>query len=461
MDDFSPVKPGNVPEMSVSELAFSLKRTLEETYGRVRVRGELSKVKIHSSGHLYSDLKDQEAVLNIICWRGTLARLNMKPEEGMEVTCTGKITSYPARSNYQMVVEMMEPAGEGALLKMLEERRKRLAAEGLFDAARKKKLPLFPRVIGVVTSPTGAVIKDILHRLADRFPCHVLLWPVKVQGAGAEDEIAAAIQGFNALERSNSAGPNHGIPRPDLLIVARGGGSLEDLMCFNDEKIVRAVANSAIPIISAVGHETDTTLIDYAADMRAPTPTAAAEMATPDRLSLIETLRQHSLRLGHITHNLVKTQGRELDHMGKRLGDPQRLLALAVQRLDQAHDHLFHVLERRVSVAEQIMLRLFPRLIHPREKIAMAQKNLDHLDEKLRALTPRLLKEREKEIEKYAKILEILSFKSVLGRGFALVRNEQGEVVSSIGSLTAGKIVEIELKDGRCKTKIEEIVRIA
>ena len=266
----------NVPELTVSELANSLKRTLEDTYARVRVRGELSRVKIHSSGHLYSDLKDQDAVLNIICWRTTLSRLSIHPEEGLEVICTGKITSYPARSNYQMVVDSMELAGEGALLKMLEDRRKRLAAEGLFDESRKKRRPYLPQTIGIVTSPTGAVIRDIIHRIEDRFPAHLLVWPVRVQGQGAAEEIAAAIDGFNAVPAN---GP---FKRPDLLIIARGGGSLEDLMPFNEEIVVRAAANSKIPLISAVGHETDTTLIDFAADLRAPTPTAAAELAVPE-----------------------------------------------------------------------------------------------------------------------------------------------------------------------------------
>ncbi|MBM3521446.1 MAG: exodeoxyribonuclease VII large subunit, partial [Alphaproteobacteria bacterium] len=274
----------NLPELTVSELSGAIKRTLEEGFERVRVRGELSGFKRHTSGHLYFALKDADALIDGVVWRGQAARLAIKPEDGLEVICTGRVTTYGARSKYQLIVDQMELAGEGALLKMIEERRKRLAAEGLFDEQRKKALPFLPDVIGVVTSPTGAVIRDILHRLADRFPRHVLVWPVAVQGEGAAQQVAEAIRGFNALA------PGGAVPRPDVLIVARGGGSLEDLMAFNEEIVVRAAAASAIPLISAVGHETDTTLLDFAASRRAPTPTAAAEMAVPVRSELVARL---------------------------------------------------------------------------------------------------------------------------------------------------------------------------
>src|SRR5882724_13585417 len=265
----------NLPEYSVSEISRAVKATLEGNFQRIRVRGEVSKPNYHGSGHLYFSLKDEDAVIDAVCWRGTVGRLRLKIEHGMEVIATGRVSSYPGSSKYQIVIDSVELAGEGALLKMLEDRRKRLAAEGLFDADRKKPLPYLPEVIGVITSPTGAVIRDILHRLADRFPCRVILWPVAVQGDNAAAQVVTAIRGFNALPEGGR------VPRPDLLIVARGGGSLEDLMPFNDEEVVRAAAASAIPLISAVGHETDTTLIDFAADRRAPTPTAAAEMAVP------------------------------------------------------------------------------------------------------------------------------------------------------------------------------------
>ncbi|HYD32908.1 MAG TPA: exodeoxyribonuclease VII large subunit, partial [Azospirillaceae bacterium] len=285
-------RPGsNLPEFSVSDLSRAVKRTVEEAFGYVRVRGEVSQPKRHSSGHIYLRLKDSDAVIEAVCWRGTAMKLAVKPEEGMEVVVTGRLTTYPGRSQYQLVIESCELAGEGALLKMLEERKRRLAAEGLFAPERKQKLPFLPEVIAVVTSPTGAVIRDILHRLADRFPRRVLLWPVAVQGEGAAAQVANAIAGFNRLE------PGGAVPRPDLIIVARGGGSLEDLMAFNEEVVVRAAAVSAIPLISAVGHETDTTLIDFAADVRAPTPTAAAEMATPVLAELRAAIENLSGRL--------------------------------------------------------------------------------------------------------------------------------------------------------------------
>ena len=275
-----------------------MKRSVEENFSLVRVRGEVSGFKRVGSGHCYFALKDADAVLDAVCWRMTAMRLSIRPEDGMEVVATGRLTTYPGRSKYQRVVDSIELAGIGALLKLLEDRRKRLAAEGLFAAERKKKLPFLPAVIGVVTSPTGAVIRDILHRLADRFPRRVLVWPVAVQGVGAASQIAAAINGFNRLPPGGPA------PRPDLIIVARGGGSLEDLMAFNEEIVVRAAAASAIPLISAVGHETDTTLIDHASDRRAPTPTAAAEMAVPVRLDLVADLGGKAARL---TRGLSRT----------------------------------------------------------------------------------------------------------------------------------------------------------
>src|SRR6185312_5789001 len=337
----------NLPELSVSELSQALKRNIEQNFSYVRVRGEISGLKRHSSGHVYLTLKDEDANLDGVIWRGTVGRIQLQPADGMEVVCTGRLTTYPSRSRYQLVIESVELAGVGALLKLLEDRRKKLAAEGLFDEARKKKLPYLPDVIGVVTSPTGAVIRDILHRLADRFPRHVLLWPVAVQGEGAAAQVAAAIDGFNRLAAGGAA------PRPDLLIVARGGGRLEDLMAFNEEIVVRAAARSAIPLISAVGHETDTTLIDHASDRRAPTPTAAAEMAVPVRLELIAALAGKAARLTSGLSRLFAERRLQLGGLARGLPDPQDLLGAAAQRLDDRTERLRLAIAGRFGAARQ------------------------------------------------------------------------------------------------------------
>src|ERR1700689_3879480 len=320
----------NLPELTVSELSAALKRTIEDAYGYVRVRGELGKVSYHGNGHVYFDLKDERACIAGVIWRSTAPRIKLRLEAGLEVVITGRLTTYPGRSQYQIVVETLEPAGLGALMALLEERKKKLAAEGLFDEARKQLLPYLPVVIGVITSPTGAVIRDILHRLADRFPRHVLVWPVRVQGEGSAAEVAAAIAGFNGLAERGTP------PRPDLLIVARGGGSLEDLWSFNEEIVVRAAAASMIPLISAVGHETDVTLIDFAADRRAPTPTAAAEMAVPVRADLlvdIDSLARGGLAPWRGNQEEGRTERRPA---GRALPDADEVLALPRQRLDHA-----------------------------------------------------------------------------------------------------------------------------
>src|SRR5277367_4593312 len=319
----------NALELSVSELSAALKRTVEDRFGYVRVRGEVSNYRgPHSSGHAYFSLKDQGARIDAVIWKGVFARQRVRPEEGMEVIATGKITTFPGKSAYQIVIEALEPAGIGALMALLEARRVKLAAEGLFDAARKQLLPYLPAVIGVVTSPTGAVIRDILHRLADRFPVHVLVWPVRVQGETSAAEVAQAIAGFNALE------PGGAIPRPDVLIVARGGGSLEDLWSFNEEAVVRAAAESLIPLISAVGHETDITLIDFAADKRAPTPTAAAEMAVPVRSELLVEVSALARRTFVCWQRAQEGRRNELRAAVRALPGPSELLAIPRQRLD-------------------------------------------------------------------------------------------------------------------------------
>src|SRR5690242_17717149 len=369
----------NLPEYTVSELSQALKRSVEENFSHVRVRGEISGYKRHSSGHCYLVLKDADAALDAVCWRQTAIRLPIKPEDGMEVVCTGRLTTYPGRSKYQLVVDSIALAGIGALLRILEERRQRLAAEGLFAAERKKKLPFLPEVIGIVTSPTGAVIRDILHRLSDRFPRRVLLWPVAVQGESAAAQVAAALAGFNRLPRDGA------VPRPDLLIVARGGGSLEDLMPFNEEIVVRAAAGSAIPLISAVGHETDTTLIDHASDCRAPTPTAAAEMAVPVRLDLIADVEGTAARLSAGLSRLFVERRLHLSGLARGLPDPQDLIGAAAQRLDDRAERLRLAAERRLRAAQHSLDLAAARL-----RPAVLSADLDRSRARVAEIEPRL-----------------------------------------------------------------------
>ncbi|MBF9059972.1 exodeoxyribonuclease VII large subunit, partial [Rhodobacterales bacterium HKCCSP123] len=332
MDDLiEDAGPGNAPEFTVSEISGAVKRAIESGFSRVRVRGEVGRLSRPRSGHVYLDLKDDRSVLASVIWKGVADRLAHPPEEGMEVIATGRLTTFAGQSKYQLVIEDLRPAGAGALMAMLERRRATLAAEGLFDEGRKQPLPFLPQVIGVVTSPSGAVIRDILHRLRDRFPRHVLIWPVAVQGEKCAPEVARAIRGFNALPETG--GP---VPRPDLLIVARGGGSLEDLWGFNEEAVVRAAADSAIPLISAVGHETDTTLIDFASDWRAPTPTAAAERAVPVRLDLLNWLRQQEGILARGMAQGMAARRQRLADLARALPRPEALLDTARQRLDLA-----------------------------------------------------------------------------------------------------------------------------
>jgi len=431
MDQDTPPR-SNIPEYSVSEISNALKLTVEQTFEHVRVKGEISGFKRHSSGHLYFALKDAEAVLDAVCWRGSAARLGLNPEDGMEVVASGRLTTYPGRSKYQMVVERMELAGQGALLKLLEDRKRKLAAEGLFDASRKKKLPFLPEVIGVITSPTGAVIRDILHRLSDRFPRHVLLWPVAVQGDGAAQQVADAIDGFNALPKN---GP---VPRPDLLIVARGGGSLEDLWAFNEEVVVRAAAASAIPLISAVGHETDTTLIDYASDRRAPTPTGAAEMAVPVRSELqLKTLDLEGRLLSGM-QRLVMERRTKLDGLGRGLGDPRRRLEELGQRLDDWGERLPQALvnltRHRASDLARIAARLEPALRSRRTaevgRIERDRLRLDQAVSRLSLTVPRLLADRQKHLDQLGALLKSYSYEQVLERGFVLVKDDGGHAVT-------------------------------
>jgi len=430
----SPPPSHNAPEYSVAELSNALKRTVEQTYDNVRVKGEISGFKRHGSGHLYFALKDAEAVLDAVCWRGQAGRLSIQPEDGMEVIAQGRLTTYPGRSKYQMVVERMELAGQGALLKLLEDRKRKLAAEGLFEQSRKKRIPFLPGVIGVITSPTGAVIRDILHRLSDRFPRHVLLWPVAVQGDGAAAQVAAAIDGFNAIK------PGGLVPRPDLLIVARGGGSLEDLWAFNEEVVVRAAAASDIPLISAVGHETDTTLIDFASDLRAPTPTGAAEMAVPVRRDLILQVMDRGRRLVAGAGRLLDERRLRLDGLGRGLPDLRRRVQELAQTLDDRSERLANALPNLLQRRKAQLDQLGARLRSPREQIAGKSHQLSTLATRLdgamkasrmAAAWPRLMERRRDRLARSSALLESYSYEQVLKRGFALVRDEAGEAVTT------------------------------
>ncbi len=441
----------NLAELTVSELSQSIKRSLEDTFGYVRVRGEVGRVSRPGSGHVYLDLKDDKAVLAAVIWKGVAGRLRFFPEQGMEVVVSGRITTFPGQSKYQIVIETLEPAGEGALMALLEERKKKLAAEGLFDDQRKKPLPFLPAVIGVVTSPTGAVIRDILHRLADRFPRHVLVWPVRVQGEACAAEVAAGIAGFNALQRG---GP---IPRPDLLIVARGGGSLEDLWGFNEEVVVRAAAASAIPVISAVGHETDWTLIDYAADWRAPTPTAAAERAVPVRSELAAQLSDLASRNARGASRAMIERRNRLTAAARGLPRPDDILALARQRLDGASGRLMLGLKASVETRRTRFADVRGRVsVRPiLVQIGQHRRDLERHGASARRGIARFLADSDKRLGSAAKLLGSLSYQSVLARGYAVVRGPDDRPVTSASAALPGMSVGLEFADGRAAAHID------
>jgi exodeoxyribonuclease VII large subunit len=487
----------NTPEFTVSELSSALKRTVEDTYGHVRVRGEISGFRgPHSSGHCYFALKDESAKIEAVIWKFAHARMRFKPQEGLEVIATGKLTTYPGSSKYQIVIEALEPAGIGALMALMEERKRKLSAEGLFDEARKQLLPWLPEVIGVVTSPTGAVIRDILHRLEDRFPRRVLVWPVRVQGEGSAEQIAGAIRGFNALPEGGK------IPRPDLLIVARGGGSLEDLWSFNEEIVVRAAAESMIPLISAVGHETDITLIDFAADKRAPTPTAAAEMAVPVRSELFVEVTSLARRTMLCWQRAQEGRRSELRAAIRALPAANELLAIPRQRLDGAsaslpralkantHAHFrrfagssarltIRVLRGQLAQADHRLTVCGERMTHSaksllrsrrdrfaslearlqisklsnaqaqRQKIARERERVSRLVERGRRALDFALQRLQARVGHSGQLLDALSYRSVLTRGFALVRDAHGHPVHAAANVGPLARLELEFSDGR------------
>jgi exodeoxyribonuclease VII large subunit len=439
MDDLPPPDAGllatetpgdNAPALSVSELSMALKRTVEDSFGHVRVRGEISGWKQAGSGHCYLCLKDDKAVIDGVIWKGQAAALRFRPEDGIEVIATGRLTTYPGRSRYQIVIDRLELAGQGALMALLDKRRRALAAEGLFDADRKKPLPYLPRVIGVVTSPTGAVIRDILHRLADRCPCHVLVWPVPVQGEGAAALIAAAVRGFGALA------PGGPIARPDLLILARGGGSIEDLWAFNEEEVVRAVAASPIPIISAVGHETDTSLSDFAADMRAPTPTAAAEIAVPVRGDLYGQLRELGHRIERCARRALERAVELLEAGLRRWPEREALLAPQRQRLDELGERLPRALGGRLDRARGELGRasgaLRPNLL--RAAHGRARERLDAL----------------------WRVALLAHPNRPLERGYARVEDKDGKTLMTAAAARAAARLSLVFGDGRVEAKVGE-----
>jgi exodeoxyribonuclease VII large subunit len=491
----TPQPQGNSPEFSVSELANAVKRVIEGEFGLVRVRGEVGRVSKPASGHLYFDLKDDRSVIAAISWKGQLAKMQVRPEEGMEVIATGRMTTFPGQSKYQLIVEDVSPAGAGALMAMLEKRRVALAAEGLFDTNRKKPIPYLPTTIGVVTSPSGAVIRDILHRLRDRFPRHVLIWPVAVQGQACAPDVAAAIKGFNALP---AGGP---IPRPDLIIVARGGGSLEDLWGFNEEIVVRAAAASAIPLISAVGHETDTTLIDYASDRRAPTPTAAAEMAVPVRTELLATIDANGARLLRAIGQGVQRRGQRLHDLARALPRIDTLTAGPSQRFDLWSGRLVGALgvaaTRKRRGFDPVAALLRPRLLTDRitrdarhlaqlddrantaraRRFERAQDRADALAARLAPALARVIAQAGRAVEKGQRDLAVLSqrldaapvarlaalsqrldaldrtrqtlgYAETLKRGYAVLRGD-GVVVTTKAEAEKASVLEAEFQDGR------------
>ncbi len=435
--------PAEVKEYTVSELSLALKRTIEDAYGHVRVRGEIGRVSRPGSGHIYLDLKDEKSVLSAVVWRGTAGHLKITPEQGLEVVCSGRLTTFPGQSRYQIVIEHMELAGIGALMALLEERRRNLAAEGLFDQDRKKKLPFLPDVIGVVTSPTGAVIRDILHRLNDRFPRHVLLWPVLVQGQHAAGQIADAIKGFNKLKPSGS------LPRPDLLIVARGGGSIEDLWAFNEEVVVRAAYASEIPLISAVGHETDTTLMDFAADMRAPTPTAAAEMAVPVRVELISSVHNHEIKLVRAQNRLIHERRVKLDHLVHRLLRLDTLLELPSQRLDTVAERLYGALRLYVQTRAAALASAGRVSMRPVQSLLdRGQARSRELGQRLASSIGRYLDRVDSHLDTASKLMNSYSFASVLERGFVLVKTPRGGLIRRAKETKPNAPVDLTFTDG-------------
>ena len=441
----SPGQGENAPEFSVSELSSVLKRMIEGEFSNVRIRGEVGRVSRPASGHLYFDLKDDKSVIASVTWRGQASKLATQPEEGLEVVATGKITTFAGQSRYQMIVSEMSVAGIGALMAQLEKRKKKLEAEGLFDKNIKKEIPYLPEIIGVITSPSGAVIRDILHRLSDRFPRKVLLWPVSVQGESCAPDVTAAINGFNKLT------PGGAMPRPELIIVARGGGSIEDLWGFNEESVVRAAFESEIPLISAVGHETDTTLIDLASDLRAPTPTAAAEYAVPVRADLMGWLSSmEERRVRSLTSNLeIKRQ--RLKDLSRGLPTPADLVAMAAQRLDAVSDRLPRALSAVSNNKRTLLLQtsagLRGRLLQ--SKLIDRTKEMNRFVKSIEANIRLIIQRNQSSLDGLERIRQTLGYEATLRRGYTVVRNKDGKLITRLKEADVNKELEIEFYDGK------------
>ncbi len=448
-------RPGdNSPAQTVSELSGALKRTVEGAFGHVRVRGEISGWKRHASGHCYFTLKDEGACIDAVIWKGQAAALAFRPEDGAEVIATGKLTTYAGRSKYQVVVARLELAGAGALMALLDQRRRTLAAEGLFDESKKRRLPFLPRVIGVVTSPTGAVIRDILHRLEDRCPTHVIVWPVPVQGDGAAARIAAAIRGFGAIV---AGGP---VPRPDLIIVARGGGSIEDLWAFNEEEVVRAAAESPIPLISAVGHETDTTLIDFAADRRAPTPTAAAEMAVPVRAELAMLLNESRHRLAASVMRGLTRAGERFQTQALRWPVAAALLSPLGQRFDELADRLPRALAARADKGRAALAESGARLTRD-----LLDRQIERGRQRLIDLRPaspqRRIDAAAQQLESLWRMATLAHPDRPLAKGYVRVTDRSGKTLVHAAEARSARAIDLHFADGRVAASVGDALAIA
>lgn len=479
----------NVPEFTVSEVSHALKNLVEENFAYVRVKGELSGVKFAGSGHMYGVLKDDKSVIDAVCWRGNVSKLTTRPEDGLEVVCIGRLTTYPGRSKYQIIIESMELAGQGALLKMIEERKKKLAAEGLFDQNRKKQLPFLPRHIAVITSPTGAVIRDILHRISDRFPTHVQLFPVQVQGDEAAQQITNAFRMIESLQHQDD------LPVPDLVILARGGGSIEDLMAFQEEEVVRAVADCKIPIISAIGHETDISLTDFAADYRAPTPTGAAEKAVPQRQDLIYQISEYDHRLKQASLRLLEQKSNEMLQLARLLPKPHMLIEELTQKLDDRVERFslavksyfdtqqyklqsleitwsnlknyiaqldtslmqnaYALQQNLLSILNRKEQAVLPLVIYPERLLRVVEQSEQQISVTMTMLSNYMKQaytSSEQKLESLSKLLESYSYQKILHRGFALIQDEQtGKTIHSVSMLDKPKPISIHLKDGKVK----------